>query len=116
MQEFLFAVHHPEDQGVPDDLEDIFAAVDVFNTDLMAEARMPYAGGLQPTATAKVVRAQGASANTTDGPMNPGLAEPMGGFWVVRAEGMDEALALAARAVRACRAAVEVRPFQVEPE
>lgn len=29
----LFAVHHPEDQGVPDDLEGIIAAVDAFNTE-----------------------------------------------------------------------------------
>lgn len=33
MQESLFAVHHQEDQGVPDDLEGIFAAVDAFNAE-----------------------------------------------------------------------------------
>lgn len=116
MQEFLFAVHHPEDQGVPDDIEAIFAAVDAFNAELKAEDRMAYAGGLQPTATARVVRAEGDSSTTTDGPVNPGLTEPMGGFWVVRAHDMEEALTLAARAARACRAAVEVRPFQTESE
>jgi hypothetical protein len=41
--------------------------------------------------------------------------EQIGGFWVIRVENLDEALAWAEKATRACLAPVEVRPFQDEP-
>ena len=48
---------------------------------------------------------------TTDGPFSE-AKEQIGGFWVVEAADLDEALALAARGSKACRGKVEVRPFQ----
>ena len=49
----------------------------------------------------------------TDGPFSESK-EQIGGFWVVEAADLDEALALAARGSKACRGKVEVRPFQGE--
>ncbi len=40
----------------------------------------------------------------------------MGGFWVVKAEDLDDALRWAAKGSAACKGPVEVRPFQDEPE
>ena len=75
-----------------------------------------YQGGeaLQPIATATTVRVRDGETLTTDGPFAE-TKEQLGGFWVLTAKDLDEALALAARATVACQAPVEVRPFQDEP-
>jgi hypothetical protein len=46
----------------------------------------------------------------TDGPFLE-TKEHIGGFWILEAADMDEALAWGRKAVVACRAPVEVRPF-----
>jgi hypothetical protein len=46
----------------------------------------------------------------TDGPFLE-TKEHIGGFWALEAADMDEALAWVRKAVVACRAPVEVRPF-----
>ena len=72
-------------------------------------------GGLHPPNTATVVRARAGEVLTTDGPFAEGK-EHIGGFWVIKAADLDAALAWAVKASQACREAVEVRPFQEEPE
>jgi len=42
--------------------------------------------------------------------------ELIGGFWVIVAADLDEALAWAAKATHACGEPVEIRPFQEDPE
>ena len=64
---------------------------------------------------ATVVRAEEGQVLTTDGPFAE-AKEQLGGFWVIKAPDLDAALALAADASVACKAPVEVRPFQEEPE
>ena len=46
----------------------------------------------------------------TDGPFLE-TKEHIGGFWILEAADMDEALAEERKAVVACRVPVEVRPF-----
>ena len=73
-----------------------------------------FGGGLHPANTATVVRAdKGGDVITTDGPFAE-TKEQIGGFWIIEAEDLDEALAIAARGSVACKNAVEVRPFQSE--
>ena len=50
---------------------------------------------------------------TTDGPFAE-TKEYLGGFWVIVAADLDEALRWAARASTACLNPVEVRPFEAE--
>ena len=67
---------------------------------------------LHPTSTATTVRAQGARGGdvvTTDGPYAE-TKEALTGFYLVEAEDLDAALALAARCPGAWRGTVEVRP------
>ena len=60
-------------------------------------------------------RVQDGEVLMTDGPFAEGK-EHIGGFWVIKAEDLDAALAWAARATEACASPVEVRPFQEETE
>ncbi len=67
--------------------------------------------GLRPTSEATTVRAPGGKQSVLNGPFAE-TKEQLGGFWVIEAADLDEALALAAQGSKACRGKVEVRPFQ----
>ena len=118
MTQYLLSVHMVEGAPMPtaEEMAKAYKDVDVFNADIQTSGHWVFAGGLLPADTATVVRAD-ANGNviTTDGPFAE-TKEQLGGFWVINAKDLDEALALAARATVACQAPVEVRPFQDEPE
>jgi hypothetical protein len=71
-----------------------------------------YLGGeaLQPVSTATTVRVRNGRTATTDGPFAE-TKEQLGGFWVIEVADLDAALAWAERCAEACRAPIEVRPF-----
>jgi hypothetical protein len=69
---------------------------------------------LQPTATATTVRSKDGKTLTTDGPFAE-TREQLGGFFLVEAKDLDEAIALAARIPAARTGAVEVRPIMPTP-
>jgi hypothetical protein len=108
-----------EPYATDEEMQQAFADVDKFNQEIQASGHWVFAGGLHPADTATVVRAdKGAggevsSVVTTDGPFAE-TKEQLGGFWVIEAKDLDEALAIAARGSAACKGAVEVRPFQGE--
>ncbi len=116
MTEYLMAVHGNEDSYTkvsPDDMQRQFAQVDAFNQELQAAGKWVFGGGLQPASTATVVRAGATDVTLTDGPYLE-TKEHIGGFWVITAADLDEALEWGRKASAACEAAVEVRPFQDE--
>lgn len=82
-----------------------------FNDMLETTGHFVFADGLEPATTATTVDGQGERPIFTDGPYLE-TKEHMGGFWVIEAADLDEALALAALGSNACRGRVEVRPFQ----
>ncbi len=84
-----------------------------FNERLERDGHFVFADGLAPASTATTVDGQGEKPVLTDGPYLE-AKEHLGGFWVIEAADLDEALELAADASRACRGKVEVRPFHTE--
>lgn len=88
-----------------------FADTGAFNEMLQREGHFVFADGLEPATTAATVDGQGEKPIFTDGPYLE-AKEHLGGFWVIEAADLDEALDLAARGSKACRGRVEVRPFQ----
>ena len=117
MKQYLLAVHMVDGTPLPsdDEMQRMYQAVDVFNAELQASGAWVFAGGLLPADTATVVRAQGGKVVTTDGPFAE-TKEQLGGFWVIKAADLDEALDVAGRASEACGGPVEVRPFQDMPQ
>ena len=118
MKQYLLAVYSAEDG--PDamseeEMQRAYQAVDAFNSEVQAAGAWVFAGGLHPSSTATVVRAQGGQVITTDGPYAE-TKEQIGGFWVIRAADLDAALDWAARGSAACGWPVEVRPFQDDAE
>jgi hypothetical protein len=107
--QYLLAVHSVEGAPAPspEDMQTAFAQTDRINTELQSAGAWVFGGGLLPPETATVVRVDGAM---TDGPFAE-TKEQLGGFWVIRAADLDEALAWAAKCAQACMNPVEVRPF-----
>jgi len=117
MKQYLLSVHSVEGEPLPpeDAVQQMYKDVNAVNAELQASGAWVFAGGLHPPATATVVRISDGEVLTTDGPFAE-AKEQLGGFWVIKAADLDEALAWAAKATEACRAPVEVRPFQDEPQ
>ncbi len=116
MTQYLLAVHIVEgEMPPPEEIEQAYKDVDAFNAQLQADGAWVFAGGLQPSDTATVVRVNDGETLITDGPFAE-TKEQLGGFWVIEATDLDAALAWAAKGAAACRQPVEVRPFQEEPE
>ena len=67
---------------------------------------------LQPIASATTVRVKDGKAVTTDGPFAE-TREQLGGYYLVDAKNLDEAIAIAARIPAARTGSIEVRPIMV---
>ena len=65
---------------------------------------------LKPTSTATTVRMRNGSVSTTDGPYAE-TKEQLGGYYLVEAKDIDEAVAIAGRIPVGENGAVEVRPI-----
>ena len=78
---------------------------------MVAKGVRIFVGGLRPASSAKSLRSQpDGKVLITDGPYLE-TKEHIGGFWVLEAVDLNEALAWGRKAAVACRAPVEVRPF-----
>ena len=76
---------------------------------LAAAGQYLAAAPLQPTATATSVRVREGKRVVTDGPFAE-TKEQLGGYFLIDARDLDEAIAIAARIPMARRGTVEVRP------
>ena len=65
---------------------------------------------LQPTTTATTVQVRNGRTLTTDGPFAE-TKEQLGGFFMIEAKDLDEAIAWAAKIPSATSGSIEVRPI-----
>jgi hypothetical protein len=77
--------------------------------DLKASGKYLAAAPLHPTASATSVRVRDGRRMVTDGPFAE-TREQLGGYYLVEAHDLDEALAIAERIPGARRGTIEVRP------
>ena len=114
---YMLSVWHKEGDPEPDEttMQQMFKDVDAFNKKVQDAGIWVFGGGLETPDTATVVRSTSGDVTYTDGPFAE-AKEQIGGYWVLRADDLDAALALAAEASQACQGAVEVRPFQADTE
>jgi hypothetical protein len=109
MKQYVVAIHHPDNYDPSVETEALERDIDPLNDEMVVAGVRIFVGGLQPASSAKSLRAQPhGKVIITDGPYIE-AKEHIGGFWVVEAADMDEALAWGRKAVVACRAPVEVR-------
>ena len=111
MPQYLVAIQHPDNYDPSLEGEAMIRDIGALNEEMDAAGARFFAGGLEPAAKAKSLRKQpGGEVVITDGPYLE-TKEHVGGFWILEAADMDEALAWGRKAVVACRVPVEVRAF-----
>lgn len=115
MPQYLVAIHHPDGYDGSQEDEAMGRDIDILNEEMEAAGARFFAGGLQSAPLAKSLRKQpGGEVVITDGPYLE-AKEHIGGFWILDAASMDEAVAWGRKAVVACRTPVEVREFLAMP-
>jgi len=111
MTQYLVAIHHPDDFDPSAVDEATSRDIDALNVEMVAAGVRVFVGGLTPASSARSLRAQpDGKVLITDGPYLE-TKEHIGGFWVLEAATLDDALAWGRKAAVACGAPVEVRPF-----
>lgn len=111
MTQYLLSIYQPVGEPpAPEELAQVMQRVEAVDREMREAGVWVFAGGLHPTATATVVRAEGDETLITDGPYLEGK-EHLGGFTVISAPDLDAALAWASKLAEATTLPIEVRPF-----
>ncbi len=115
MAKYLVAIYHPDDYDPSVETEAMSRDIHALNREMVAAGVRVFVGGLSPARSAKSLRKQrDGKVLITDGPYTE-TKEHIGGFWVLEAADLDEALAWGRKAAVACRAPVEVRAIFQKP-
>jgi hypothetical protein len=109
MPQYLVASYLPDDFDPSTVTEAMIEEIHALNREMIAAGIRKFACGISPAAKAKTVRKQSdGKVFVTDGPYTE-TKEHMGGFWILEAADMDEALAWARKGAISCDAVGEVR-------
>jgi hypothetical protein len=115
MPQYLVAIYHPDNYDPSVEGEAMMEEIHALNREMIAAGARKFAFGLSPASSARSLRAQpNGKVHVTDGPYTE-TKEHIGGFWVLEAADLDEALGWGRKAVAACRASVEVREILFRP-
>jgi hypothetical protein len=117
MNQYLLAVY--EAQGgvegapsTPEEMQSFMARVMALEEEMDAAGAFAFGGALHgPDAATVVSGGTGLDKVTTDGPFVESK-EHIGGFYIINAETLDDALEWARKVVDAINHAIEVRPFR----
>jgi hypothetical protein len=96
------------------DRESMMKAYREFTQSIVKSGHMKAGDALQPTSAATTVRIRNGKTLTTDGPFAE-TKEQLGGYYLVEAPNLDEAIKIAARIPSAHTGSIEVRPVMVFP-
>ena len=80
-----------------------------FTQSIVASGNMRGADRLKPTSSATTVRVREGKTLTTDGPFAE-TREQLGGYYLIEAKNLDEAIGIAARIPNAKNGSIEIRP------
>jgi hypothetical protein len=112
--QYLVAIHHPDDYDpFAEEDEAMHHDIDVLNDEMVAAGVRVFVGGLKHASEATSLQRQGDGDGDVVASNGPYLktSEHVGGFWVIDVASEAEAVEWGRKAVIACRAPVEVRPF-----
>ena len=115
---YLLLIYTEESDAPPPD--DVAAASHqayaAFTADIKARGLFQAGEALTPTSTATTVRVVDGDTVATDGPFAE-TKEALGGFYLIEARDLDEAIEIAAKIPAATEGSIEVRPiWELPPE
>jgi hypothetical protein len=106
---YMMLVYGVESSWTDDERAKCMAESTQLCHELASQGRFFGASPLHPVATATCVRVRGGGRFTTDGPFAE-TTEQLGGYFLIEAANLDEAIAFAARIPAASKGTVEIRP------
>lgn len=109
---YLLLIYGEEPTGtVPmDRMQAMMDAYNALTRDISERGLFKAGEALQPSSTATTVRVRDGRTLTTDGPFAE-TKEQLGGYYVIDARDLDEAIEVAARIPGALDGSIEVRPI-----
>jgi hypothetical protein len=113
--QFFVAIYHPDNYDPSVESKAMMEEIHALNREMIAAGARKFACGLSPASNAKTLRKQpDGKVLVTDGPYTE-TKEHIGGFWVLEAADLDEALEWGRKGAVACRASSEVREIFFRP-
>ncbi|MGE3241093.1 MAG: YciI family protein [Pirellulales bacterium] len=106
---YMLLVYTPEDAYAPGEREECFVESTELANDLHARGQYLAAAPLHLVATASSVRVRDGKPMVTAGPFAE-TREQLGGYYLVEAKDLNDAIAIAARIPGARKGTIEVRP------
>ncbi len=113
--QYLLLIYHDEGRWgalAEAEREEIYAGYRALQEELQTAGKLISGNELLPTSTATTVRVRNGRTGVTKGPFAE-TKEQLGGYFLVEAENLDDALAIAARIPSATTGSIEVRPLAV---
>ena len=115
MPQYIVANYLPDDFDPSTVTEAMMEEIHALNREMIAAGVRKFACGISPASSAKTLRKQSdGTVLVTDGPYTE-TKEHMGGFWILEAADMNEALAWAKKAAIVCDVPGEVRELLFYP-
>ena len=93
------------------ELEALMGEYHTFTENIRSNGKLVAGEALQPTPTATTVRVRNGKISTTDGPFAE-TKEQLGGFYLIDAKDLNEAIQVASKIPPAREGSVEVRPVR----
>jgi hypothetical protein len=106
---YMLLIYGEEDAWTDAERQACYVASTELAQELHASGKLLSTSPLHPASTATCVRVRNARPLITDGPFTE-AREQLGGYFMIQARDLDEALAIAARIPAAAKGTVEVRP------
>ena len=111
--EYLLLIYNSEADGKKmsaAEQTEIYQAYMAFTQDLTKSGKNKGGNALEQVVTATTVRVRNGKTTVTDGPFAE-TKEQLGGYYLVEAKDLDEAISIAARIPGARNGSIEVRPI-----
>ena len=110
---YMLLIYHAEkawDGLTEEQRQQIYGDYRKFTEDIIASGNYVSGSELHPVSTATTVRVRDGEQLTTDGPFAE-TKEQLGGYYLVEADNLDQAIGIAARIPSAQVGTIEVRPL-----
>ena len=109
--QYILLIYRAERTMNPAEMGPLFQEYMSFTQDIVKSGKFKAGDPLEPVSTATTVRVRDDKTLTTDGPFAE-TKEQLGGYYIVEAKDLDEAVAIAARIPDARNGSIEVRPIR----
>jgi hypothetical protein len=107
--QYLLLIYSAESDEAKQDQAQVMSEYGAFTQGIVQSGAFKAADRLRPVADATTVRIRDGKTLTTDGPFAE-TREQLGGYYLVEAKDLDEAIAIAAKVPTATYGSIEVRP------